>query len=76
MAQPQRIGGPSDFEYERLYLFYQRLEQRERLRRIPKLTTVALLVSVPIMATMFAWAYTHQEHIRQIAVTTDTPRTE
>jgi hypothetical protein len=62
MAKPHRIGGPSDLEYERLYRFYERLEQRERLRRIPQLTTIALLVSAPVMLSMFSWVCSHNEH--------------
>jgi hypothetical protein len=70
MQRARRIAGPSDFEYERLYMFYERLEQRERLRRVPTLTAIALLVSAPIMFCMFGWVFSHHLHDHQIAART------
>jgi hypothetical protein len=71
MQRPRRIAGPSDLEYERLYMFYERLEQRERLRRVPTLTAIALMVSAPIMLWMFGWVFNqHLQHDHQLAART------
>jgi hypothetical protein len=67
MHKARRIAGPSDFEYERLYLFYQRLERRERMRRLPTLTAIALLVSAPVMLCMFGVVFSQKAHDHQIA---------
>lgn len=65
MPRAKRISGPSDYEYECLYRFYERLEHRERLAKLPTLTAVALVVSVPFMLSVFAWTVSHHADFHQ-----------
>lgn len=62
---PRRIGfGEGDLG---LYYFYKRLERRERLDRQPKLVAIALVVSVPVMMTIFGYTVKQQLSTHHVA---------